>query len=92
MLTIQEFLGSCPQSPSLCDLLMSWSSHVDPLVDASPPLSQAPIEGSSTHATQATSDCEDDQNRYGCMMVIIPVQPTVLTPRLIYTYQHHFTF
>ena len=74
--TIQQFLNSCPWSPSLCDLLQSWSGPDDLGTESSSSL--APAEGSSTHhgVTQAAND-EDDQNRY--IVMIISVQSTMLT-------------
>ena len=76
--TIQQFLSYCPQSPPLCDLLQSRSGQAGLGVESPLSLSQAPTEGSNTHATQAASD-EDDQNRY--IVAIILVQSIILTPR-----------
>ena len=76
--TIQLFLSYSPQSPPLVNLLRSRSGQADLAAESLLSLSQVPTKGSGTHITQAASD-EDDQNRY--IIVIISVQPIILTPR-----------
>ena len=56
--TIQQFLNSCPQSAPLCDLLQPCAGQADLGVELSLSLSQASVEDSSIHVTQAAIDEE----------------------------------
>ncbi|KAI9456469.1 kinase-like domain-containing protein, partial [Boletus coccyginus] len=83
--TIDQFLSHCPQSPPLRDLLPVWSSGANPGVGSSSSLSQAFIEGSSTHIIQAA--IEDDQNRY--MVMVISACSIMLTPQHLHLPASH---